>query len=273
MSAVRWQSRRKRSTKEVDVAEETRTLVIAHRGNSGVAPANTMESIRQAVELGVDIIELDVRSSRDGVPVLIHDDTVDETTDGSGSVLSLDLAQLKRLDAGSWKDKKYAGERIPTLREALEFARGRVSLSLDLKDEAIIPAMIGAVHEADMVDDVVICGCCEPQAEKIRAIDKSIAVLFNTDSQLDELADRADKSDFVREYIHRASRGGLAALNVSFKYVTSELIHKAHIRALPVWTWTADDKKDMRHLIKMGVDAIYTNYPERLLEVLRRSTA
>ncbi|MBM3213069.1 glycerophosphodiester phosphodiesterase family protein, partial [Candidatus Poribacteria bacterium] len=137
----------------------TRPIIIAHRGNSCQAPANTIESIRQAIELGVDMIELDIQSSRDGVPVLIHNNTLDETTDGKGEVSSLDLAQLKKLDAGSWKDKKYAGERIPTLKETLEFSKGRVNLSLDLKTEAIIPAMIKAVQDADMVDDVVICGC------------------------------------------------------------------------------------------------------------------
>jgi len=245
-------------------------IVIAHRGNSGRAPANTMESIRQAVDLGVDMVELDVRISKDGVPVLIHNDTVDETTDGTGAVSSLELAQLKELDAGSWKDERYAGERIPTLMEALEFTKGRVNLSLDLKDEAAIPAMIKAVQQADMVDDVVICGCYEPQAQKIREFDGSVTVLFNTDSRLEELAEREGKSDFVREYIHRACRAKLAALNVDHKYVTPELIRRAHLRALPVWTWTVDDRADMQRLLNMGVDAIYTNWPERLLEIAGR---
>lgn len=245
-------------------------VVIAHRGNSGAAPANTMEAIRQAVELGVDMIELDVRGSKDGVPVLLHNDSVDETTDGKGPVSSLDLVQLKKLDAGSWKDKRYAGERIPTLTEALEFASGKVNLSLDLKDESIIPDMIKTIQDADMVGDVVICGCCEPQAQKVWDIDANFTVLFNTDSRLDDLAKREDKSEFIREYIRRACRGKLAALNVSFKYVTQELVRRAHLRALPVWTWTVDDKKDMESLLQMGVDAIYTNWPERLLEVTGR---
>lgn len=117
------------------------TIVIAHRGNSCCAPARTIEPIRQAIDLGVDMIELDVRGSRDGVPVIIHNSTVDETTDGTGAVSSMDLTQLKKLDAGSWKDKKYTGERIRTLVEALEYSRGKVNLSLDLKDESITPAM------------------------------------------------------------------------------------------------------------------------------------
>jgi glycerophosphoryl diester phosphodiesterase len=248
----------------------SRPIVIAHRGNSGPAPACTMAAIRQAVDLGADMIELDVRSSRDGVAVIIHNDTVDETTDGKGPVSSFSVAQLKELDAGSWKDERYAGEQIPTLMEVLEFAKGKVNLSLDLKEDGIIPAMIGDIQAGNMAEDVVICGCYEPQAEKIREIDASLAVLLNVDSQLGKLAKRRDKSEFIREYINRACRGKLAALNVSFKYVTHELIRRAHLRALPVWTWTVDDRSDMRRMLGMGVDAIYTNWPGRLLEVVGR---
>jgi glycerophosphoryl diester phosphodiesterase len=229
-----------------------------------------MEAIRQAVELGADMIELDVRISRDGIPVIIHNSTVDETTDGKGQVSSMTLAQLKKLDAGSWKDKRYAGQRIPTLMEVLEYSRGKVNLSLDLKAEAVIPSMVSAIQETDMMDDVVICGCCEPQAQKIWEMDENLTVLMNMDSRLDELAKRDDKSDYIREYIRRACKGKLAALNVSFRCVTHELIRRAHLRALPVWTWTVDDEADMERLMQMGVDAMYTNWPGRLLKVMER---
>jgi len=243
-------------------------LIIGHRGNSGVAPANTMESIRQAIALGVDMIEIDVRQTRDGVLILIHNDTLDETTNGKGPVSAMDYADIKELDAGSWKDKRYAGERIPTLMEALDFARGKVYLSLDLKDDTVIPAMLNAIEDSDMVDKVVICGCCEPQAKAIWNINKDITVALNTDTQLDKLAKREGKMDFIREYIHRACRGRFAALNVSYGFVTEELVYRAHLRGLPVWTWTVDNIRDMEHLINVGVDAIYSNFPERLLQIV-----
>jgi len=242
-------------------------LIIGHRGNSGVAPANTMESIRQAVVLGVDMIELDVKQTRDCVLILIHNDTLDETTNGKGLVSDMDYANIKELDAGSWKDKKYAGEKIPTLMEALDFAKGKVYLSLDLKDEAVIPTMINAIKNADMLDDVVICGCCEPQAKAIWDINKNITVVLNTDSKLDELAKRENKTDFIHEYIHRACRERFSALNVSHRFVTEELIYRAHLRGLPIWTWTVDNISDMERLINMGADAIYSNFPEKLLRV------
>jgi glycerophosphoryl diester phosphodiesterase len=120
-----------------------------------------------------------------------------------------------------------------------------------------------------MVDSVVICGCCEPQARVIWEINRDITVLLNTDSKLDKLAKREDKSDFVREYIHRACKERFAALNVSFRFVTEELLYKAHLRALPLWTWTVDDADDMKRLIDMGVDAIYSNIPESLIQIVK----
>ncbi|HIE26895.1 TPA: glycerophosphodiester phosphodiesterase [Candidatus Poribacteria bacterium] len=246
----------------------TRPLVIAHRGNSGVAPANTLIALRQAIELGVDMIEIDVNLTKDGVPVLIHDKGVDNTTNGKGLVSSFTLAELKRLDAGSWKDEKFAGERILTLAEALDCAKGHVHLAVDLKDESAIPAMVKVIRDTDMKDDVVICGCDVPMAQKVRRFDDQLTIVLNVNSELNKLAEREDKLEFIREYVRQACYAHLSALNVSYKYVNEGLIKQAHLRALPVWTWTVDDEEEMRRLIDMGVDAIYTNWSERLLKIL-----
>jgi len=246
-------------------------LIIGHRGNSGVSPANTMVSISQAIALGVDMIELDVQLTKDGVPILIHNDTLDETTDGKGPVSAMDYDQIRKLDAGSWKDRKYAGERIPTLMEALDFAKGKVYLSLDLKNRSAIPKMVKAIQDSNMVDSVVICGCHEPQAKAIWELNENISVVLNTDSKLNELAKKDDKTEFIGEYIRRACKERFSALNVNYKFVSDELIYHAHLRALPVWTWTVDKEEDMKRLIEMGVDAIYTNYPERLIKVQRET--
>ncbi|HGJ63915.1 TPA: hypothetical protein ENS27_00835 [bacterium] len=245
-------------------------LIIAHRGNSKYAPANTIESIRQAIDLGVDLIELDVRQTKDGVLILIHNDTLDETTSSEGLVSDMNYAQIKKLDAGSWKNPKYAGEKIPTLMEVLDFTRDKVGLSLDLKDESIIKTMLREIKDANMVENVVICGCHEPQARAIWDINPEVTVLLNTDSDLDKLAKCEDKANFINEYICRASKERFAALNVSFRYVNDELIYKAHRRALPVWTWTVDNVEDMERLIEMGVDAIYSNDPARLMEISKK---
>ncbi|MGB9594666.1 MAG: glycerophosphodiester phosphodiesterase [Candidatus Poribacteria bacterium] len=243
-------------------------LVIGHRGNSGNAPANTIEAIRQAIDIGVDMIEIDVRLTKDRVPILIHNDTVDETTDGKGLVSEMSFDQIRKLDAGSWKDKKYKGEKIPTLMEVLDYTKGKVYLSIDLKEESAIPEIVKAIHDADMVDGVVICGCAEPQAKAIWQLNENLSVLLNTDSELDRLAKMDDKTEFIKEYIRRACKERFSVLNVSYKFVTDELIYKAHLRGLSVWTWTVDKEEDIKQLIEMGVDGIYSNYPERVIKVL-----
>jgi len=246
----------------------TRPIVIAHRGNSGVAPANTLIALRQAIELGVDMIEIDVNLTKDYIPVLIHDKNIENTTNGKGLVSSFTLADLKQLDVGSWKGKQFADERIPTLAEALDVAKGRVYLAVDLKDESAILEMVKVIQDADMKDDVIICGCDVPTAQKVRRFDDQLTIVLNVDSELNELAKREDKSEFIREYVRQACYAHLSALNVNYKHVNEDLIKRAHLKALPVWTWTVDDEDDMRRLIEMGVDAIYTNWPEKLLKIL-----
>ncbi|MBI1929759.1 glycerophosphodiester phosphodiesterase [Candidatus Poribacteria bacterium] len=155
-----------------------------------------------------------------------------------------------------------------TLPEVLEFAKGRVRLSIDLKTEEIIPAIVRCIQEADMIDEVMLCGCYVSTARKVWACDDRLTIVLNMDSEMGELSKQADKSEFNRAYIRQAAYNHLSALNVNYKYVTPELIRLAHLRSVPVWTWTVDDADDMRRLIQLGVDAIYTNNPKRLLGVL-----
>jgi glycerophosphoryl diester phosphodiesterase len=133
---------------------------------------------------------------------LIHDESVEHTTDGKGLVSSFTLAELKQLDAGSWKAKQFTGERIPTLAEALEVAKGRVCLAVDLKNERAIPEMIKVIQGAGMKDNVVICGCDAPTAQKVRCFDDQLTIVLSMDYELNELAKSADKSEFIREYVH-----------------------------------------------------------------------
>ena len=246
----------------------TRPLVIGHRGNAGPAPANTLVGYEQAINMGLDMIEVDVRVTSDGELVLIHDDKVDDTTNGQGRVDSMTLPEIRRLDAGSWKSGEYAGQRVPTLAEALELARGRIRVSLDLKDERAIPRMAHAVSDADMFDEVVVCGCDVRWAEAVRRVEPRFSITLNMDSDMKALAD-TDYARFTEAYIAQAADAGLAALNMSDRYITAELVREAHQHCLPVWAWTVDDPVDIRRVVAMGVDAIYSNWPERVLDVLR----
>src|SRR6266704_6290544 len=122
-----------------------RPLRIAHRGASARAPENTLAAFAEAVRLGANAIELDVHLTADGVPVVIHDGTVDRTTNGRGEVAAMTLKDLRRLDAGAWFSSRFRGERIPTLEESLEFARGRCAMNVEIKEP---PARKRTAHGA-----------------------------------------------------------------------------------------------------------------------------
>src|SRR5262245_33537200 len=117
---------------EVKSAAKNVRQVIAHRGSMSDRPENTLASLKRAIEVKAHVSEVDVRTTKDGSLVCMHDADVSRTTDGKGKVNDLTLKEVQKLDAGSWFDKKYAGERVPTLRQALETAKGKIDLMLDL---------------------------------------------------------------------------------------------------------------------------------------------
>lgn len=124
-------------TAQTPIAQHAKKVrhIIAHRGSSADRPENTLASYRRAIEAGATIMEMDVRTTRDGVLISLHDADVKRTTDGKGLARDLTLAELRKLDAGSWFDPKYKGERIPTMREILELGKGKIDVLLDLQEK------------------------------------------------------------------------------------------------------------------------------------------
>jgi glycerophosphoryl diester phosphodiesterase len=246
----------------------TRPLIIAHGGNSCAAPQNSLAAFEQAVEIGVDAIELDVNTTKDGHPVIFHGPNLKKTTGQEGSIHSLTLAQARQLDIGSWKDPSFAEQRILTLQEALEFARGKVRLAVDLKTIDILPTIVKSIQDANMVDDVVICGCSAAWAQQVQACEPRLSVGLNMDSDMVAFAENNAAPVFHQTYLQEATRNHLSPLNINFNYVTESLIRLAHLRATHLWAWTVDDAEMMHQLITQGVDAIYTNFPQILMDIL-----
>src|ERR1700704_2677024 len=156
-----------------------RMLLGGHRGNPDEFPENTLASFRSAIELGVDVIELDVHRSEDGGLPVIHDHLLDRTTDGSGLVRDHTMAELKRFDAGSWKDPKFKGERIPSLDEVLAGAQGKVGVAIEIKNlplpySGIEKAVVRAVKDAGMVHEVVVISFDHRSIQRIAEINPEI---------------------------------------------------------------------------------------------------
>lgn len=238
-----------------------RTLNIAHRGASAVAPENTLAAFEKAAQLGADGIELDVRLCADGVPVVIHDASVDATTDGSGRVAGMTLAELKQLDAGSWFGPAFAGERIPTLAETVATIGDQLLLNIELKGEGLVDR--GLVHAVvDLVEDHwlaerVLVSSFNPLA--LRHV-QEIAPQILT-GMLYTIRARLALARLVSARPYTAMHPHVRTLDEGHRNWIREHNHRIHV-------WTVDDSSEMRRLVEWGVDGIMTNVPDRLRTVL-----
>src|ERR1700676_1225911 len=170
-------------------------LVIAHRGASGNAPENTLAAFKKAVALGATFIETDLQLSRDARFVAIHDATVNRTTNGQGTVHDMTLADLRRLDAGSWFGSEYAGERIPTLEEILEFSKKHdVVFYLEMKPGGSWGgehALIGALRESAEIARTVVISFDPVILEGVRKIEPTVMTGLLCDGQISNPLDKA----------------------------------------------------------------------------------
>lgn len=236
--------------------------VIAHRGASGHAPENTLAAFQRAVELGATFIETDLRVTRDGRFVAVHDDTLDRTTNGSGEV-EFTLDELQRLDAGLWFDRDFMGERIPTLAQILEFSSAHdVVFYLELKYRAVTGmdhALAAALRKAQNAGRIVVISFDPDTLAPLRRIEPSI--------MLGLLVEDGDAS-----CIQAAQGLGARQLCPRSSLVTPELLDQAHQVDLKVATWTVNSAAAMRSMISAGVDGIMTDFPDRLRAIIEDSS-
>jgi glycerophosphoryl diester phosphodiesterase len=236
-------------------------LIIAHRGASGHAPENTLAAFKKAVALGAGFVETDLQLSRDARFVAIHDDILDRTTNGQGKVHDQPLAALRRLDAGSWFGSEFAGERIPTLEEILEFTKKNdVVFYLELKPTGSWGgehALIGALRESGEVARVVVISFDPGILAGLRKIEPTLMTGVLYDGTL---------ADPLKSAVDVGGR----QLIVRGDLVTPSLIAEAHKRDLQVVCWTINQPAHIRLLMAAGVDGIMSDYPDRLLAAQKK---
>jgi glycerophosphoryl diester phosphodiesterase len=226
-------------------------LNIAHRGASGRFPENTLTAFRAAIEAGADMCELDVQSTRDGAVVVMHDDTLDRTTDGHGALSALTLAEAKALNIVNGRDRTLTGEHAPTLDEVFALTRGRCALNIELKGEGVEAAVCRSVRDNGELEKSMVSSFDWSALERARAIEPEI--------RIGVLAERGRT-----RMLAAAAELKAFAINPRFGLVDAALCAEAHRRGLQVYVWTVDDAQAMRSLLDCGVDGIMTNYPERL---------
>lgn len=223
-------------------------FIWAHRGAAADAPENTLVAFAAAEAAGADGIELDVHLSRDGVPVVIHDERVERTTDGRGAVAELRLAELRRLDAGSWFSPFFSGEPIPVLDEVLDWADDRLRLNIEIKDVRVGRALLDLLPRYPRAR-VLVSSFDHRLLAELRRRDGNLPLGF------------LYEDDGWRRVLRRALACGAESLHPREDHVHRPLLAACKGHGLAVYPWTVDDPGRIRALRRLGIDGFFTNDP------------
>ena len=231
-------------------------LITAHRGDSSMAPENTLAAFEKAIEAGADFIELDVTETKDGVLVILHDNSLERTAELEKNVWEITYDEIQELDAGSWFSEEYAGERIPTLQEVIDVCKGEIKLNIEIKStgfesEEFIDKIVSCIQENELQEECIVTSFNYSMVQEVKSIDESIktGIVLSGDKQ--ELSKFNDMDLF----------------SISYKILDKDMVEEAHAMGKAVHVWTVNEKSDLRKFQKMGVDSIITNYPKEASKI------
>lgn len=252
--------------------------LVGHRGACEVTPENTMASFQRAYQDGADIVEMDVRLTADGHVVVIHDEAVDRTTDGTGFVSKMTLNALKKLDAGAWFAELFVGERIPSLDEVLDWGNGKIGLMIELKYDPfgsfspeLVPAVAGLIKNRDIADQVVFISYQAEALQQAKRLipDVQVGLMPPRDKVLGAGVWLVKRFPFLNAFnwmqrvllrpLAVTLSAGCDMVGPNIEVVTPLLVEAAHDAGLPVssggFAW------DYPAAIAMGLDTVSSNNP------------
>ncbi len=240
-------------------ATAQRVKVIAHRGGASLAPENTLAAFKKAIDLGVDYLEFDVWNTFDDSLVVIHDNTINRTTNGTGTVTAMYYFQIIRWDAGSWFSPQFTGEHIPSLRQVLTLMKEKnAKACIEIKNTNITSNVVKLVEEMGLVDQVYFCCFYIDALIEVKKINPQASTLLYVDPVSIALIDTVKS---IGGAVISSGNGNIQAA-----------IDYAHQKGIQFWPWTIDDSLSMRGFIDKKVDAIITNYPQVLLSIIDSTT-
>jgi len=234
--------------------QSERCLVIAHRGASAAAPENTLAAFRLAADLGADGVELDVRRTVDGQLVVIHDASVDRTTNGTGRVAALTLDQVRRFDAGRKFGPPFRGERIPLLSQVFEVLGGRLLVDVEVKAAGVEAALLDLIRKTQMVDSVLISSFDAQVVAHVRDLAPEMPA-----GLLQSAAD---------PYVAVSVRATAYLPEVTA--LTADVVASCRSHGLRVITWTVRTEEEARQALRVGVDGIIADDPTLIRKMLAR---
>lgn len=240
-------------------------IIIGHRGASGHAPEHTFASYDRAKQIGVDYLEQDLQMTRDGVLIVMHDPSLDRTTTCHGLVIEKTLAEIRDCDAGSWFDPAFRGERIPTLREVFTRYGRESNYYIETKNPEEAPGMeeklLALINEFELRDgaverwQVLIQSFSRASLAKIRELDAELPLI--------QLIERRFDSAAIREMLP-AIRTYAVGIGPSRHSVDADLVDACHDVGLHVHPYTVNEIDDMKRLVALGVDGMFSDFPDRL---------
>jgi glycerophosphoryl diester phosphodiesterase len=233
-------------------------LRIAHRGASGegLAPENTLVAFEQAIQIGIDLLEIDVRSTGDGHIIVLHDPSLDRTTDRQGLVRDMNLQQVHQADAGG-------GEKVPLFEEVLDLARHRAQVLVEVKSDHIAERVVQAIADAGAEEQVVLQSFNPQTVQRLKLLAPHLPASLLV-GQFPTTPSRVR----ARRLVAQVLEVGANALSIWHASLTPPFIEEMRKRGIAVWAWTVDEDIIMRDLAMMGVQGIITNYPDHLNQVL-----
>ncbi|MFH1262618.1 MAG: glycerophosphodiester phosphodiesterase family protein [Pseudomonadota bacterium] len=242
-----------------------RPWVVGHRGFPVVAPENTFASFEAAIAAGARMVEFDVTLTRDKVPVVFHDHTLDRTTNGKGAIPRKTLAEIRDLDAGSWFSPKFSAERIPLFTDLLDRLGGRVQMNIEIKRDAVSLFPIRGI-EAIVVEEVrkrnlqagVIVSSFSPRT--VRRVKKLAPELETAILHAGPL--NQDPGKFI-------TRARADAVHLSIRALDEAMVRRIQERKIPLRVYTVNEEDDIRRMANWGVDGIFSDQVARALSLVR----
>lgn len=241
-------------------------VVIAHRGASAYAPENTHSAFKLAIQMKAEMIELDLSISKDGIPVVVHDESVDRTTGASGEVNTFTLEELKKLETGSWFDDKFDGEPFPTLAEVLAYTKDKIAVNIEIKTEAvsdeiedgIVEKALKIVKEAGVENQVIFSSFDYRVMEHLEKLAPEMpkAILYEK-SQSGNLL----PSELVGKY-------KVDAFNCSYRQLSDAWVEDLTSNEIPFFIYTVNEEVLMEKIIKKGATGIFSDKPDVLKQVV-----
>lgn len=233
-------------------------LVMGHRGYQAKYPENTMVSFLAAVEAGAQFVELDVTLTRDRQVVVIHDDTVDRTTDGSGRVSDKDLGELRQLDAGSWFHPRFAGQRIPGLEEVLLRVAPRAHINIEIKaHKQTDPGLTGLIEQK--VIDLVLANKVK-QRVLVSSFDTEVLKRIKLIDQDMDIALISEQSP-IKKIVARCRELGVVSYHPHLDFIDGDLVAALQKAGVYVFPWSIEDAGDVQRAFSLGVDGVIAKDP------------